>query len=146
MPPKQSLLKFEFASLRRNVNLEVNEKHIKYLIFCVREIRDSVENQKGVWLGKSTKKWLQSAKNGYNGDWRKDIGLDPNVFEDRPYYRDELKDLIHKGKSNFGAINNSFVRWCIANIFAWGGQGTRYARASQQIGNWDNWKKPCFQL
>ena len=90
--------------------MEINERHIKHLISCVREIRDSAEIQKGVWLGKSTKKWLQSAKNGYTGDRRKDIGLDPIVFEDRPYYRDELKGLIHKGKSNFGAIDNSFVR------------------------------------
>ncbi len=130
--------------------MQINEKHFQNLLRCVKEVSTASEKvKKGVWLGKSTKKWLQTAKRNYEkyeGDWDKEIDLDPMEFEDKSYDRYELRSLIHLTKLNSASCQEKFVRSCVANIFAWGGQGTRWARKSQKKEHWDNWKFTCFNL
>jgi len=79
----------------------------------VKEVSTASEKvKKGVWLGKSTKKWLQTAKRNYEkyeGDWDKEIDLDPMEFEDKSYDRYELRSLIHLTKLNSASCQEIFL-------------------------------------
>ena len=124
--------------------MQINDEHFQKLLQCVEDIHNSSERvRNGVWIGKSTKQWLTSVN---KGKWGEEIGLDPLLFSDQCYDRSQLRSLIHEQKSNSPSLDDTFVRSCIANIFAWGGQGARAARFSLTLRNWNSWRKPCLDL
>ena len=124
--------------------MQINEKHFQTLLQCVQDIQNSSERVKnGVWIGKSTRQWLNAVN---KGKWGEEIGLDPLSFSDQCYDRSQLRSLIHEQITKSFCLDDSFVRSCVANIFAWGGQGARSARSSLKLRNWSNWRQPCFDL
>ena len=124
--------------------MQINEKHFQTLLQCVQDIQNSSERVKnGVWIGKSTRQWLNAVN---KGKWGEEIGLDPLSFSDQSYDRSQLRSLIHEQITKSFCLDDSFVRSCVANIFAWGGQGARSARSSLRLRNWSNWRQPCFDL
>jgi hypothetical protein len=124
--------------------MQISEKHFQTLLQCVQDIQNSSERVKnGVWIGKSTRQWLNAVN---KGKWGEEIGLDPLSFSGQCYDRSQLRSLIHDQITNSFSLDDTFVRSCVANIFAWGGQGARSARSSLRLRNWSNWRQPCFDL